>query len=199
MLRHEFVHSGLSCARSRLIARHVHTADVAQTLDGLEGNNHHNGGAVGVGNDATRTLQRIGGVAFGHHEGDIVFHTEGTGIVDHHRAIFGDVFGKLYGRATACASKGDIDVFEIVGVVAKFAHHNLLSAKFVGLSRAAFRPKESEFIDREIALGQCAQKFLAYGTTGAHYGYIHYWQNSEEEATLEVFVEQSHDAIFSNL
>ena len=70
--------------------------------------------------------------------------TEGTGIVNHHRAIFGDVFGKFDGRATACASEGDVDVFEIVGVVAKFAHHNLLSAKFVGLSRAAFRPKESE-------------------------------------------------------
>ena len=47
-------------------------------LQWLEHHDHHDGGTVRVGDDATRTVQSILCVTLRHHEGHILIHTEGT-------------------------------------------------------------------------------------------------------------------------
>ena len=93
---------------------------MAQIVDGLEHNNHHDSGAVGVGNNATWTVEGILGIHFGNYQGYIVAHTECTRVVDHHGTILGDGFGKLLRGAAACRCKGDVDVFEIVVMLKQF-------------------------------------------------------------------------------
>ena len=45
-------------------------------LDWLEDNDHHDGGAVGVGNDVSRAVECVLGIALGYNEGHIVVHAE---------------------------------------------------------------------------------------------------------------------------
>ena len=71
----------------------MYALDVAQLFEGFQGNHHHDGGAVGVGNDAARTRQGIFGVAFRHHQGNVFVHAEGRRVVDHDSAKLRDVFG----------------------------------------------------------------------------------------------------------
>ena len=91
--------------------------DVRDVLQWLEYHHHHNCGAVGIGNDATGTVQGIFGIALRHHQGYVVIHTERTGIVNHHSTILGDGFCKLLRRAGSGRGKGNIDVLKVIVVL----------------------------------------------------------------------------------
>ena len=149
------------------------TANVAEAFDGLKGNDHHDGGAVGVGDDAARPIERIGSVAFGHDQRHIGVHAESRSVVDHDSAVARDVGCKLLACVAAGAGESDVDVLEVVGVVAKFTHHDVLVAKTISRAGATARTEEAQFVDGKIAFGQYAKKFLAHGAAGAHDGYIH--------------------------
>ena len=169
----EFVHGSLACAGGCLVTGHVHAADVAQLLDGLERHHHHNRGAIGIGNDATGAVEGICGVALGHHEGHVLIHAEGAGIVDHHGTETGDVCRKFARDAGAGAGEGDVDAAKIVGVVAQFANCYVAIAETIDFAGTTFRTEESKFVDGKLAFGQYAEKLLAHGTAGAYNGYVH--------------------------
>ena len=50
--------------------------DVAEVLQRLQYNNHHNRCAVRIGNNATGTLQGILCITLGHNQGYVIVHTE---------------------------------------------------------------------------------------------------------------------------
>ena len=91
----QLLHGGGTGTTGTLVRRHANAADVAQLLERLQHDDHHDGGAVRVGNDAAWALAGILSVALGHHEGHIVVHAESTRIVDHHAAVAGDVVSIL--------------------------------------------------------------------------------------------------------
>ncbi len=62
---------------------------------------HHDGSAVGVGDNASRAVEGVGRVALGDYQGDVVVHAECAGVVDHDGAIFCDVGSELFGHAGA--------------------------------------------------------------------------------------------------
>ncbi len=95
----QFGHGGGTGAAGALVRAHVDAANVAELFNGLEYHYHEDGGAVGVGNDAARTHQGIRRIAFRHHQGDILVHAEGAGIVYHYAAVLGNIGGKLLGGA----------------------------------------------------------------------------------------------------
>ena len=93
-------HGGRPGTAGTLIGRHVHATDVTELLDGLQHYDHHNGGTIRVGYDATGALQGIGRIDLGHHQGHIRIHTESTRVVYHHGTVLGDGIGKLLRGAT---------------------------------------------------------------------------------------------------
>ena len=126
----QFGHSSGTSTRSALVRRNVDALDVRDFLQWLKHHDHHNGGAVGVGNDATRTVQRILGIALGHHQGYIVVHAESAGVVNHHSTILRDGLGKLLRRAGTSRGEGNVDILEIV-VMLEQLHSQLLTAEGV--------------------------------------------------------------------
>ena len=63
----QLFHRLRTCAGCRLISRDMHTADMTQTLDSLQGHYHLNRRTVRIGNDIPRTNQCIGGIHLRHH------------------------------------------------------------------------------------------------------------------------------------
>ena len=142
-----------------------------EVLDRLDHHDHHNGGAVGIGDDSAGTHEGVGGVALGHHERDVGIHTESAGIVDHHGSVFGDGLGKLLGGAGAGGSEGDVYALEIVIVLEKL-DGKVLALELVGGSRTAGRAEKGELVDGKIALLEHFEEFLADSAAGADYGHI---------------------------
>ena len=147
---------------------------MAEALDGLQGHDHHDGGAVGVGDDAARAVEGIGGVALGHHEGHVFVHAESRRVVDHHCTVFRDVGGKFLRSARACGGEGDVYAPEVFRLVAQFLDGVLLAAKFVLPACAALRAEKQEVVYGKLALRKHAQKFLANGAAGTDDCYVHF-------------------------
>ena len=91
----QLCHGSSACARSALVAGDVYALDVAEMLERLQHYNHHDSGAVRVGDDAARTVQSVLGVALGHNQWHVVAHAESRRVVDHHGAVLGDGLGEL--------------------------------------------------------------------------------------------------------
>ena len=168
----QFGHGCCTGTAGSLVAGHVDAADMTDTLQGLEAHDHHDGRAVGVGDDATGSVEGILSVALGHHEGNILVHAECGAVVYHHGAVFGDGFGKVLGGAATGADKSYVYSFEVI-VVLQQTDRIVLAAEGISASGAAFAAKQYEFVNREIALIEHTQKFLTYGAAGAHDSYFH--------------------------
>ena len=107
-----------------------------QLVDGLEHHNHHDGGAVGVGDDVAGTVERVLGVPLRHHEGHILIHAESAGVVDHHSTILGDGLSKLQAGAATSRCQGDVHVLKVVVVLQEF-HLVLFTTEVVFRSGAS--------------------------------------------------------------
>ena len=123
----QFGHSGSACSRSTLVAADMNTLDVAQLLKGLQHNNHHDSGAVGVGNDTARTIVSVSGIAFGDYQRDVVVHTEGTGIVNHDTTILRYGLCKLLRCTGTGRGEGNIDILEIIIMLDIYTSSDFLS------------------------------------------------------------------------
>ena len=139
----------------------MNTLDVADVLQWLEYNHHHNRRAVGVGNDATRTVQGILGITLRHHQGHIVVHTESTGVVNHHSTILGDGLGKLLRRTSTCRGEGNVNVLKVIVMLKQF-NGQFLTTESIFSSGRTLRTKQHQFVHWEISLVKQAQEFLAY-------------------------------------
>jgi len=90
---------------------------VAETLDGVQGDDHLDGRAVGVGDDATGTHEGIGSIDLRYDERDILLHTEGAGVVDHHGAVLGDRLCVLEGYTPTGRDEGHVNILEVIAVL----------------------------------------------------------------------------------
>ena len=169
----QFRHSRSTCARRALVTRHVDAFDVRDILQRLQNHHHHNSGAVGVGNDAARTVEGVLGVTFRHYERHVLVHTERARIVNHHRAVLGDVGGKLLGSACARRSKGDVNALEVV-VVLEQLHFVLLAPECIFGAGTALRAKKHQLVNRKIPFREDAQELLSYRATRTYNGYFHF-------------------------
>ena len=156
--------TGTACS---LIAGNVDAPDVADILQSLQGNNHHDCGTVGVGDDIAGTVQSILGIALGNYQGHILFHTEGAAVIYHHGTVLGNGLGKLLACTASCAGKSDIHTLEVV-VMLQQLHFNFLSAEGILCSCTALASKEKQLVNGEISLIQNSQEFLTYGTAGTN-------------------------------
>ena len=166
---------GHSCgtgAAGTLIAADADALDVAQLLQRLQHDHHHDCRAVGVGDDATRTYQGILGITLGHHQGHVVVHAEGTRIVDHHAAIAGDVVGILFRRTCTCRGECDVDVLKVIAMLQQF-HFDVLTLKTVLSPCRTIRTEEYQLVHRELSFIEQSQKLLPYGATCTYNCYFH--------------------------
>ena len=81
ILLFQFGHGCGTRTAGSLIAGHVDTFDMAQVFDRLQSRHHHDGRTVRIGDDAARTLQGIGCVAFGYDERHVLVHAESAGVI----------------------------------------------------------------------------------------------------------------------
>ena len=167
ILRDQFVHRRGACPAGRLVGRNVYAADVREILDRLQRHDHLDRRAVGVGDNAARSVLRIAGIDLGHHQGHIGIHAEGARIVDHNGSMPGDRLCKLARCPGTGRRQGEIHPLEIV-VVLQQLDGNIFSAEFVRPSRTAFRTEQQQGVDPQVAFLQNFQKFLAHSPAGAH-------------------------------
>ena len=166
VLPFEFGHRLRPCAAGRLVGGHVHAADVRHALDGLQRHHHLNGGAVGVGDDAARSVERVASVDFGHDQRYVGLHAEGARIVDHQRSVAGDRPGEFARRARSGRREGNVHAAEVV-VVSQQLDGDGFPAEHIGLSGAAFRSEQQQFVHRQGTLFENAQELLTYGAARA--------------------------------
>ena len=126
----QFCHRCSACPRSTLVRSNVDTLDVRNVLKRLQTNNHHYSGAVRIGDNTARTLQRILCITLGNHQWHILIHAERTRIVNHDSAIFRDILCKFLACTSTSRRKRDVNVAEIIVVLQQF-HLNLLTAEGV--------------------------------------------------------------------
>ena len=136
-------------------------------MDGLEGHQHLDGGAVGVGDDALMAFQMFG-VHFGDHQGAAVVHAPLGGVVHHHAAGMGGMGSEFFGSAAAGGEDGDVDTFE--DIFLQFLHHQLVIAERHLGPGGTGRGEGTHFRGRELAIVQGFQHFTAHGARGAHNG-----------------------------
>ncbi len=158
-------------ARNRLIGGNHDALDPHLVMDGLQGHQHLDGGAVGVGDDAALLVLGDGvGVDLGHHQGDLGVHAEGAGIVHHHRARGGGGRRELERPVAAGRKERHVDAGE--GVLGQLLNSDLLAAKGKFLAHRALRGEQAQFLDREIPPFQDIEHGAAHGTGGAGNGNV---------------------------
>ena len=104
---------------------------MADVLNALQYHNHHDGGAVWIGNDSLWTNERILGIALGYYEGYVGVHAECRTVVNHHGTVLRDVGCKLLRCATTCRSEGDIYALEVLGVVLELLDNDILATEVI--------------------------------------------------------------------
>ena len=133
---------------------------------------HLDGGAVGVGDDAARAVLGVGSIDFGYHEGHISIHTESTGVVYHHRAIFRNGLCKFFGGACTGRREGDVHALEVIIVLQEF-HLDFFAPEGVLRPGTAFGSEQYQFVQRKIPFIEHAQELLSHGSACSHNRYFH--------------------------
>ncbi len=173
VLLNKLGHGGGSCPTGGLVAGDMNASDMADVLKCLKGYNHHNSGAVGIGDYTTWTLEGISGIAFGDDEGDVLIHAEGAGIVYHDGSIACDGLGIITADAGTGTGECDIYATEIV-VVLKETDFYLLASECVLGSCAALTAEQQQLVYGKVSLVQYAKELLSYGTACSYNGYLHF-------------------------
>ena len=168
----QLCHGGSTCSTGTLVAGYVNALDVGELLNRLQHHNHHDGRAVGVGDDATWTHKGILSINFRHDEWHVGIHSESAGIIYHHSTILGDGLCKLLACATTCRSEGDIHILKVI-VMLKELHLILLSLEGVLAAGTTLRAKQHQVVHREISLCKYAQELLSYSTACTNNSYFH--------------------------
>ena len=78
MLRAQLGHGLRAAAAGRLVGGDMYAAYVRYLLYGIQRHDHLYGGAVGVGDDVARGVERIAGIDLGDDQRHVRIHTEGA-------------------------------------------------------------------------------------------------------------------------
>ena len=92
----------------------MNTANVGELLDDVQCHDHLDRRAVRVSDDPSRAYESIGSIDLGYDEGDVLLHTEGAGVIDHHSTMAGDIFRIFEGDTSTCRDEGDIYISEVI-------------------------------------------------------------------------------------
>ena len=107
-------------------------------------------------------LNRRFRVHFRHHQGDVVIHAEGTGVVHHHRSSSHDRFAPLPRHRAAGGSQHQIHTRE--RRLAHLLHREVLAIPGTPGSSRTGRRQQAQLLHREMALLQQLQQFLPHST-----------------------------------
>ncbi len=171
----EFFHSNCTCTTCALVRGNANLLDVGNLFDGVKNHNHHDGGAVGVCDNAATAVfslveRNVASVHFGNDQGNIVHHTEVAGVVHNYSAVFNSDRSKFLRNCCTCRGENQVHALECIS--AGQFNLQLFTLEGVFLTDATFRSEELEVLEREVALFQDGKQFLADGTGGAHDGYV---------------------------
>ncbi len=134
----EFCHACCTGAACALVRGNVNGLDLAQVVDRLEGDNHHDGRAVRVSDDALVELD-VFRVHFRHDERNVRVHAEETRVVDDDCAGINSDRSEFLGNACACRREHEVNVLE--GVLASQFNLELFALETVFAANAAFGGK----------------------------------------------------------
>ena len=166
----QLLHALGTGARGGLVAAHDDAVDVAQGAQRLEGDDHLDGGAVGVGDDAVVLGDRRG-VDLGDHQGDVGVDAEGGGVVDHDCAGVHDGLAELLGDGGACREQGDVNALE--GLLGHLLDGELASGDLAAacegelLAGGARRGEDADLGGGEVELLQALEHLAAHCSGGA--------------------------------
>ena len=147
-LREQLVHRLLAGARHRLVGRHHHALDPRLVVQRLERHDELRGRAVRVGDDAllAETRDRVG-VDLRHDQRHVGVVAPARRIIDHHRAVGGDLRRPFLRHRGAGRHQADVDVGEIV-MVERLALERLVAVRDLDCpgcgARRARRPRRRE-------------------------------------------------------
>lgn len=110
----------LPASGNRLVAGGDDGFQPEALVQGEEGHQRNDGGAVRVGDDVAGVVEGRFRVDFRHHQGHVRVLAEGGGIVDDHAARGRGNGGELQGNAAACAEQGDVHA--VKGFFRQFFH-----------------------------------------------------------------------------
>ena len=160
----EFVQGGTTGAGDGLVGGDDDAFNCGGGVEGLKYDDHLDGGAVGVCDDAF-VFGDVLGVDFGDDEGDFGVHAPSAGIVHDDAAVFGCEGGEFLAGASAGAEEGDVDAFE--GVLGEDFDFEFFAFEGQLLAFGAFRGEEFEGGDGEIAIFEGVQHLATDNTCRA--------------------------------
>ena len=100
-------------------------------VQGVDGHQRDDGGAVGVGDDAL-VLLHVLRIDLRHDQGHIRVHAEGAGVIHEHRARLDDGRGELLGDVVLRRAQHDVHALE--GLVTGHLHGEVVALPVDGLS-----------------------------------------------------------------
>ena len=104
---HHLVYGSFAGACYGLVGRDHDALDAVALAQRLQGQDHLNGGAIGVGNDFVACGEFFG-IDFGHHQLFAGVHSPGGGVVNDYRAYFRKLRRPFQGGAASCGEDGDV-------------------------------------------------------------------------------------------
>ena len=147
----QLCHGGGTCTRSTLVATDMYLLDMAELVDRVQYDNHHDSCTIRVGNDTTWTVQSVLCVNLWNNQRHVVFLTELAWVVNHHSTILGDGFCKLSWCTTASTCEGDVYILEVIVMLEQF-YLVFLTFECIFLTCWTLWTKENEVVHWEVSL-----------------------------------------------
>ena len=145
------VDARLTGTGSGLVARDDQLVERELAVQRPDRDDHRQGRAVGVGDDAARGVERRVGVDLGHHQRHVVVHPERAGVVDGEGAAGGRDRRPFGGNLVGDVEDGEVDPVEDLG--GERLDHDVFAAHRQGLAGAAGGGDEADLAPHVLALG----------------------------------------------
>mmetsp|Transcript_24192 Transcript_24192/g.29338 ORF Transcript_24192/g.29338 Transcript_24192/m.29338 type:complete len:290 (+) Transcript_24192:684-1553(+) len=161
----QLCHSSGSSTRGGLVGGDHHAVHTHSLVEGSGSHQADDGGAVGVGNNATSAglhPSHCLWVNFGDHQRDTFGHPEGTAVVDNHCALLRSDWSEFL--ADGAASREERDVHAVPAVLCEFFNSVGLTVEVNLLSCRPSAGKHLHLAVREVALDKHLQEFLTNST-----------------------------------
>mmetsp|Transcript_10224 Transcript_10224/g.21896 ORF Transcript_10224/g.21896 Transcript_10224/m.21896 type:complete len:289 (-) Transcript_10224:43-909(-) len=166
----QLLHGGSTGTGGSLVGGHHHPLDVCNAVQGGDGHEGNDGGAVGVCDDGSPLAQLdVGhglGVHLGNHQGDTLGHAEGGAVVNHHRAS--SCCNGAQGLADRASSAEQSDVNALEAVLSQLLNSVGVSIKLLLLASGPSRGQQLNVTVGKVALLEHRQELLAHGTSHTH-------------------------------
>ena len=170
-LPRQFFDSLFAGTGHRLVSGHVDALDADRIVDGLQGHQHLDGGAIGVGDDIAGgvTRQRLD-IDLGHDQRNVLILAKMRGIVDHYAARRARFRGEFGGNTAAGRKQADLRLAEIE--LGQIRHRNRLAVEHDGLAGGAAAGQRVQVAHRKLALLENGDHRLPHRAGCPHHCHI---------------------------